>query len=154
MPCYTFRQGNIALLHVFKGYCAILFPKGALLHDAAGILVQQTKNTQAHRQVRFTSVQQIAELAATLEAYVYEAIEVEKLGLEVNFKATSECNMPEELQQKLLESPALTTAFESLTPGRQRAYLLYFAAPKQSKTRTAKVEKYRQSILDGKGLNA
>ena len=152
VPCYTFQQHNILLLHVFKDYCAVLFFKGALLNDANGILVQQTANVQATRQIRFTTVQEVVELEPVLKAYIYEAIEIEKAGLTVDFKKTTEFVIPEEFQQKLDETPALKTAFAALTPGRQRAYLLYFSAPKQSKTRESRVEKYRQHILDGKGL--
>ncbi|MBN9284830.1 MULTISPECIES: YdeI family protein [unclassified Flavobacterium] len=151
-PCYTFQKNNIVLLHVFKEYCAVLFFKGALLHNTDGILIQQTKNTQATRQIRFTSVQQITEQKTILKAYIYEAIEVENAGLEVRFKKTDEFTVPDEFQQKLNETPALKTAFEALTPGRQRAYLLYFAAPKQSKTRESRIEKYTPQILEGKGL--
>ena len=152
-PCYTFENSNIVLIHVFKEYCALLFFKGALLQDAEGILVQQTENVQAARQVRFTSVQQIVEREAVLKAYIYEAIEVERSGLKVALKKTAEFEMPEEFQQKLDEDDVLKTAFETLTPGRQRAYLLYFSGPKQSKTREARIEKCRQPILNGKGLN-
>jgi uncharacterized protein YdeI (YjbR/CyaY-like superfamily) len=152
-PCYTFEKKNIVLIHGFKEYCALLFNKGALLKDTQGILIQQTENVQAARQIRFTNVQQIIEMETILKAYVYEAIEVEKAGLEVNFKKSTEYIIPEELQNKFDELPALKTAFESLTPGRQRAYILYFSAPKQSKTRESRVEKYRQQILNGKGLN-
>jgi uncharacterized protein YdeI (YjbR/CyaY-like superfamily) len=153
VPCYTFEEKNILLLHVFKEYCALLFIKGALLNDAKGILIQQTKNTQAARQVRFTNVDEIVEMEPTLKAYIHEAIEVEKAGLEVDFKGTSEYVIPEEFQKKLDENPALKTAFEALTPGRQRAYLLYFSSAKQSKTRESRVEKYIPQILNGKGLN-
>lgn len=151
-PCYTFQKNNIVLLHVFKEYCAVLFFKGALLHNTDGILIQQTKNTQAARQIRFTNVQQITEQKTILKAYIYEAIEVENAGLEVRFKKTDEFTVPDEFQQKLNEIPALKMAFEALTPGRQRAYLLYFAAPKQSKTRESRIEKYTPQILEGKGL--
>ncbi|WP_286921937.1 YdeI/OmpD-associated family protein [Flavobacterium sp. UBA4197] len=151
-PCYTFQKNNIVLLHVFKEYCAVLFFKGALLHNTDGILIQQTKNTQAARQIRFTNVQQITEQKTILKAYIYEAIEVENAGLEVRFKKTDEFTVPDEFQQKLNEIPALKMAFEALTPGRQRAYLLYFAAPKQSKTRESRIEKYTSQILEGKGL--
>jgi uncharacterized protein YdeI (YjbR/CyaY-like superfamily) len=153
VPSYTLEESNIVLLHVFKDYCAILFFKGALLKDASGILVQQTKNTQAARQIRFTSVEQIAKMKARLKAYIVEAINVEKAGLKVDFKATSEFEMPEEFQNRLDESAALKNAFFALTPGRQRAYLLHFSAAKQSKTRHARVEKYAQQILAGKGLD-
>jgi uncharacterized protein YdeI (YjbR/CyaY-like superfamily) len=153
VPCYTFQKSNIVLIHVFKEYCALLFFKGALLNDAKGILVQQTENVQAARQVRFTSVKEIVKLLPTLKAYIYEAIEVEKAGLKVDFKKTGEFTVPEEFQNKLDEIPALKTAFDALTPGRQKAYLLHFAAPKQSKTREARVEKCMQQILEGQGLN-
>ena len=152
VPCYTFQNSNIVLIHVFKEYCALLFIKGALLKDAKGILIQQTENTQAARQIRFNNAQEIVEMEPILKVYINEAIEVEKAGLEVDFKKTSEFNIPEEFQKKLDENPALKTAFESLTPGRQRAYILYFSAAKQSKTRESRVEKYMQQILDGKGL--
>jgi uncharacterized protein YdeI (YjbR/CyaY-like superfamily) len=152
-PCYTYDEANIVLIHGFKEYCALLFMKGALLNDADGILIQQTENVQAARQIRFTSVRQIVEMEPILKAYIYEAIEVEKAGLKVNLKKTTEFNMPEEFQTKLEENPALKVAFESLTPGRQRAYLLHFSAPKQSKTREARIEKNLQQILNGKGLN-
>ncbi len=152
-PCYTFEKKNIVLIHGFKEYCALLFHKGALLQDAHGILIQQTENVQAARQIRFTNVQEIVEMETILKAYIYEAIEVEKAGLEVNFKKNTEFIIPEELQNKFDEIPALKTAFEALTPGRQRAYILYFSQPKQSKTRESRVEKYMQQILNGKGLN-
>jgi uncharacterized protein YdeI (YjbR/CyaY-like superfamily) len=153
VPCYTFQKSNIVLIHVFKEYCALLFFKGALLNDANGILIKQTKNTQAARQIRFTNVREIVEMETILKAYIYEAIEVEKAGLKVNFKKTTEFIIPEEFQNKLDEIPALKTAFDALTPGRQRAYILYFSAPKQSKTRESRVEKCMQQILNGKGLN-
>jgi uncharacterized protein YdeI (YjbR/CyaY-like superfamily) len=152
-PCYTFQNSNIVLIHEFKEYCALLFLKGALLKDAAGILIQQTKNTQAARQIRFTHVDEIVEMEPILKAYIQEAIEVEKAGLEVEFKETNEFIIPEEFQNKLDENPGLKTAFEALTPGRQREYLLYFSGAKQAKTREARVKKYMQKILDGKGLN-
>jgi len=152
-PCYTFEKSNIVLIHGFKEYCALLFFKGALLKDAKGILIQQTKNVQAARQIRFTSAREIAKMKTDLKAYIHEAMEVEKSGLIVNFKKTAEFGVPEEFQIKLDESPALKTAFHALTPGRQRAYILYFSAPKQSQTRTARVEKCTNWILKGKGLN-
>lgn len=152
-PCYTFENKNIVLIHGFKEYCALLFHKGALLQDANKILIQQTENVQAARQIRFTNVQEIVEMETILKAYIYEAIEVEKAGLEVNFKKNTEYIIPEEFQNKLDEIPALKTAFDALTPGRQRAYLLHFSAPKQSKTRESRVEKCMQQILNGKGLN-
>ncbi len=153
VPCYTFLKSNMVLIHVFKEYCALLFFKGALLRDTNGILIQQTKNVQAGRQIRFTNVKEIVKMKAILKAYIYEAIEVEKAGLKVNFKKTTEFTIPEEFQNKLDETPDLKTAFEALTPGRQRAYSLYFSAPKQSKTRESRVEKCMQQILNGKGLN-
>lgn len=152
-PCYTFQDSNIVLIHVFKEYCAVLFFKGALLNDAHGMLVQQSKHTQATRQMRFTNVKEIVEAKAILKAYVYEAIEVEKAGLKVKFKAASEFAVPEEFQNRLDKLPALKKAFNALTPGRQRGYLLYFAGAKQSKTRESRVEKYTEKILDGKGLD-
>jgi len=152
-PCYTFQNKNIVIIHGFKEYCALLFHKGALLPDPYGILIQQTDNVQAARQIRFTNVQEIVEMESILKAYIREAIEVEKAGLEVNFKKSEEFAVPEEFQNKCDEFPALKAAFEALTPGRQRAYLLFFAQPKQSKTRESRVEKYMQQILDGKGLN-
>jgi uncharacterized protein YdeI (YjbR/CyaY-like superfamily) len=152
-PCYTFQESNIALIHGFKEYCAILFIKGSLLKDPNGILVQQTENVQAGRQIRFKSAQEIVEMEDTLKVYVREAIEIEKAGLEVNFKKTTEFIIPGEFQNKLDENLALKTAFEALTPGRQRAYIFYFSAPKQSKTRVSRIEKCIQQILSGKGLN-
>ena len=153
VPCYTFEKGNIVLIHGFKEYCAILFIKGALLHDAHGILIRQTENVQAARQIRFTNVREIVAMESILRAYINEAIEVEKAGLEVDFKKNTEFIIPEEFQNKFDESPAIKTAFEALTPGRQRAYILYFSQPKQSKTRESRVEKCMQQILSGKGLN-
>jgi len=153
VPCYTFEKRNIVLIHGFKEYCALLFFKGALLKDPKGILIQQTKNVQSGRQIRFTSVREIVKMKPILKAYIYEAIEVEKAGLKVNFKKTTEFIIPEEFQDKLDEIPALKTAFDALTPGRQRAYVLYFSAPKQSKTREARIGKFMQQILSGKGLN-
>jgi uncharacterized protein YdeI (YjbR/CyaY-like superfamily) len=152
VPGYTFQKTNVVLIHVFKEYCALLFCKGALLKDAKGILIQQTKNVQAARQIRFTNVREIVERKAILKAYIDEAIEVEKAGLKVNYKPTSQFIIPEEFQRELDGSPALKTAFNALTPGRQRGYLLYFAAPKQSKTRESRVEKCKPQILKGKGL--
>ena len=152
-PCYTFQKRNIVLIHGFKEYCALLFFKGALLNDAHGVLVQQTKNVQAARQIRFTNVRQIVKMERILKAYIYEAIEVEKAGLKVNLKKTKEFKIPEEFQKTLDRIPALKTAFKALTPGRQRGYILYFSAPKQAKTRESRVEKCMQQILNGKGLN-
>lgn len=152
-PCYTLDGSNVVLMHGFKEYCALLFVKGALLKDAKGIFVTQTENTQSARQIRFTNAGEITKMKAVLKAYIREAMEVEKAGLKVNFKKTSEFVIPEEFQIKLDKSSALKTAFEALTPGRQRAYILHFSAPKQSKTREARVEKSRKQILNGKGLN-
>lgn len=156
-PCYTLQKSNIVLIHGFKEYCALLFMKGALLKDAKGILIQQTKNVQAARQVRFTSVHQIIKMESVLKAYIKEAIKVQKAGLEVvpiaiGMKKTKEFNMPEEFKNVLEDMPELKTAFKALTPGRQRGYLLYFSAAKQSKTREARIEKYIEQILNGKGL--
>lgn len=151
-PCYTLDNKNILLIHGFKEYCAILFHKGALLNDAKGILIQQTENVQAARQIRVTNVQEIVEMETILKDYIYEAIEVEKAGLEVNLKEHSEYKIPEELQHKFNEMPALKTAFEDLTPGRQRQYIFYFSEAKQSKTRVSRVEKYIPKILEGQGL--
>jgi uncharacterized protein YdeI (YjbR/CyaY-like superfamily) len=153
VPCYTFQKSNIVLIHGFKDYCAILFIKGSLLQDPHGILIQQTENVQAGRQVRFTSIREIVELEPILKTYVFEAVEVEKAGLEVSFKKHAEYTIPEELQQKFDEIPALKAAFEALTPGRQRGYMLHFSSPKQSKTRESRVEKYMQHILNGKGMD-
>ncbi|GIN16955.1 YdeI/OmpD-associated family protein [Shouchella clausii] len=150
-PCYTFENKNIVLIHGFKDYCALLFHKGALLKDAHGILIQQTENVQAARQIRFTNIEEIIEKELILKDYIDEAIAVEKAGLKVNQDNTN-LNIPEELQNKFDEMPALKTAFEALTPGRQRAYILYFSGAKQPKTRAARVEKYVQKILDGLGL--
>ena len=152
-PCYTFQKSNIVLIHGFKEYCALLFFKGALLNDANGILIQQTENVQAARQIRFTNVREIVKMKTILKAYIYEAIEVEKAGLKVNFKKTIEFIIPEEFQKNLDKNPVLKTAFDALTPGRQRGYLFYFSQPKQSKTRESRVKKCMQQILNGKGLN-
>jgi uncharacterized protein YdeI (YjbR/CyaY-like superfamily) len=152
-PCYTFENRNIVLIHGFKEYCAMLFFKGALLADANGILIQQTENVQSARQMRFTNVRDIVKVERTLKAYVYEAIEVERAGLQVKYKKTKDFKIPEEFQIKLDKMPALKTAFDGLTPGRQRAYIFHFSQPKQSKTRAARVEKYLKQILNGKGLD-
>ena len=159
-PCYTFetslagrQESNIVLMHGFKEYCALLFFKGALLKDPHGILIQQTKNVQAARQIRFTNVEEIIKMKPILKAYIKEAIKVEKAGVKVPLKKTSEFKMPEEYKNVLDRTPALKKAFYKLTPGRQRGYLLYFSAPKQSKTRESRVEKCMQQILNGKGLN-
>ena len=153
VPCYTFEKNNIVLIHVFKEYCALLFFKGALLKDAKGILIQQTENVQAARQIRFTNVKEIVKMSPILKAYIKQAIEVEKAGLKVEFKKTAAYNISAEFKNKLTTTPALKTAFYALTPGRQRAYMLHFSAPKQSKTREARIEKCTQQILKGKGLN-
>jgi len=151
-PCYTLEGKNVVLIHGFKEYCALLFFKGALMKDPEGILVQQTENVQAGRQIRFTSIREIAAMKSVLKAYIGEAIEVEKAGLKVKLKKTSDFPVPEEFQEKLDENPALEKAFKRLTPGRQRAYLFYFSSAKQSKTRVARIEKSVQKILDGKGM--
>ncbi|HYF67216.1 MAG TPA: YdeI family protein [Ohtaekwangia sp.] len=151
-PCYTFNKSNIVLIHGFKEYCALLFFKGALLKDPKGILIQQTKNVQAARQIRFTNVQEIVKMKATLKAYIYEAIELEEAGIKVPLKKATEYPVPEEFQRKLNKSAALKKAFYALTPGRQRGYLLYFSQAKQSTTRESRVEKYVPEILKGKGL--
>lgn len=152
-PCYTHEGKNVVLIHGFKEYCALLFHKGALLKDPHGILIQQSEHSQVTRQIRFTRVQEIMDREAILKEYIKEAIEVEKAGLKVDFKKTNEYTIPQELQEKFDEMPALKTAFEALTPGRQRAYLLYFYRAKQSKTRKSRIERYVQHILDGKGMN-
>ena len=152
-PCYSFQKSNIVLIHGFKEYCALLFLKGVLLHDANGILIKQTENVQAGRQIRFTNVQEIVAMETILRTYIYEAIEVEKAGLKVKFKKNAEFIIPEEFQIKLDKKPALKTAFNALTPGRQRAYILHFSAPKQSKTRQTRVEKCVPQILNGQGLD-
>jgi uncharacterized protein YdeI (YjbR/CyaY-like superfamily) len=151
-PCYSFQKSNIVLMHGFKEYCALLIFKGALLKDTRGILIQQTENVQAGRQIRFTDVQEIVELEPVIKAYINEAIEVEKAGLKVEYKKTTDFSKSEEFQKRLAEDPALKAAFDGLTPGRQREYYLYFSAPKQAKTREARVEKCIPQILDGKGL--
>jgi uncharacterized protein YdeI (YjbR/CyaY-like superfamily) len=151
-PCYSFQKSNIVIIQGFKEFCALLFCKGALLNDANGILEKPGENTQAARRIPFTNVREIVEMEPILKAYIHEAIEAEKAGLKVNFKKNPE-PIPEELQNKLDEMPALKTAFDALTPGRQRAYILYFSAPKQSKTRESRIEKCMRQILNGKGLN-
>jgi uncharacterized protein YdeI (YjbR/CyaY-like superfamily) len=150
-PCYRYQESNIVLIHGFKDYCALLFFKGALLKDPTGILIQQTENVQAARQIRFTNVRDVVKMRPILKAYIKEA--KEKAGLEVSYKKTLEFAVPEEFENRLVESPALKKAFDALTPGRQRGYLLYFSAAKQSKTRGARVEKCVPQILNGKGLN-
>ena len=152
-PSYSLDGANIVLIHGFKEYCALLFFKGALLKDPKGVLIQQTENVQAARQIRFTNAQEIVQMASALKAYIQKAIEVEKAGLKVDYKKTSEFKVPEEFQNKLNESPTLKTAFNALTPGRQRGYLLYFSSAKQSTTRSTRIEKYMKQILQGKGLD-
>lgn len=152
-PCYTYEGKNIFLIHGFKEYCALLFFKGALMKDAENILIQQTENVQAAKQIRFTNVQQIIDLEHVLNNYIFEAVEIEESGVKVEMKKTNEFKIPEEFAQKLNENPELQKAFEALTPGRQRAYLLYFSSAKQSKTRISRIEKYIPEILNGKGLN-
>lgn len=153
VPCYTAGKGNVVLIHAFKDYCAMLFVKGALLTDPEGILVQQTENVQGGRQIRFSALRDIVATERTLKAYVHEAVEIEKAGLKVALKNVADFDMPEEFGKKLDEMPALRTAFEALTPGRQRAYLLHFGSARQAKTREARIEKYIPYILDGKGMD-
>ncbi|HWA33134.1 MAG TPA: YdeI/OmpD-associated family protein [Cyclobacteriaceae bacterium] len=151
-PCYTFEGANVVLIHTFKEYCALLFFKGALLKDPKKILIQQTKNVQAARQIRFTNLKEVEKLKASLKTYIYNAIKAEESGLKVKLKKTTEFEMPEEFRKKLSKNSALKKAFYALTPGRQRGYLLYFSSAKQEKTRQARIEKYTKQILDGKGL--
>jgi len=151
-PCYTYNKSNIVLIHGFKDYCALLFMKGALLKDAKKILIQQTENVQSARQIRFTSVQEITKLKATIKTYVYEAVKLEESGAKVELKKTKEFPMPEEFKARLNKSAALKKAFNALTPGRQRGYLLYFSSAKQAKTREQRIDKYATHILNGKGL--
>lgn len=152
-PCYALDGKNVALLHGFKEYCAILFHKGALLKDPKGVLVQQTKNVQSARQIRFTNVADVTKLAKTVKAYVKEAVANERAGLQVAKKGTSDFEMPEELRAELAADPDLKEAFTKLTPGRQRAYLLHFGEAKLAKTRAARVEKHIPRILEGLGLD-
>jgi len=152
-PCYTYESSNVVLIHVFKEYCAVLFFKGALLADPDGILIQQTENVQAARQVRFTNIKEVKERERILKTYIYEAIEVERAGLQVKLKKTKDFKIPEEFQTKLDKMPSLKKAFAALTPGRQRGYIFHFSQPKLSKTREARVEKYLKQILSGKGLD-
>jgi Uncharacterized protein conserved in bacteria len=152
-PCYTYGKANIVLIHVFKKYCALLFFKGALLNDPHNLLIQQTPNVQAARQLRFISTKEIATQADIIKAYIYEAIEVERSGLKVTLKKTEDYPIPEVFQKKLAAMPHLKKAFESLTPGRQRAYLFYFSQPKQLKTQETRIEKCIPKILEGKGLH-
>lgn len=153
VPCYTYKDQNVLLIHGFKAYCALLFHKGVLLQDTEEILVQQTKNVQSARQLRFRKVQDIKDLEATIKTYVYEAIELEKAGLKVEYKKTSEFDIPEEFQIKLAKDGTLKSAFNALTPGRQRGYLLYFSSAKQSGTKESRIEKSIPKIKNGQGLN-
>lgn len=153
VPCYMHQKSNIVLIHSFKEYCALLFFKGALLKDTDDILIQQSANVQAARQIRFTNLQEIIDLKSVLKTYIFEAVEIEKAGLKVHLKKTAEFPVSDEFQQKLDENPDLKKAFEALTPGRQRAYLLHFSQPKQAKTRESRVEKCIPLIFEGKGLN-
>jgi uncharacterized protein YdeI (YjbR/CyaY-like superfamily) len=152
-PCYTQQKNNVVLIHGFKNYCALLFMQGALLKDPKNILIQQTENVQSARQIRFTNMEEILKNKSTIKAYIKEAIAIDKAGLKMELKKTTEYKIPEEFQHVLNDMPELKTAFEALTPGRQRGYLLYFSAAKQVKTREARIEKYLQQILDGKGLD-
>lgn len=152
-PCYALNGSNVFLIHGFKEYCALLFMKGALLGDPENILIQQTENVQAARQIRFTNLQQIIDMESVLKSYIQNAIDVEAAGLKVEVKRDKEFPIPEELQTRFDELPAFKEAFEALTPGRQRAYLLYFGSPKQSKTRVSRIDKYQEQIFDGLGLN-
>jgi uncharacterized protein YdeI (YjbR/CyaY-like superfamily) len=153
VPCYTYRDGNVVLIHGFNDYCAFLFHKGALLKDDEKLLLQQTENVQAARQIRFKNLSEITERRQSLKAYIFEATEVEKAGLKVAMKTTKEYNVPEEFQTVLDKAPDLRAAFENLTPGRQRGYLLYFSSAKQSKTRQARVDNSIGKILQGKGID-
>ncbi|MGN6532543.1 MAG: YdeI/OmpD-associated family protein [Ginsengibacter sp.] len=153
VPCYTFQKKNVVLIHGFKEYCALLFFKGVLLKDPKTILIQQTENVQSARQVRFTNIEQIIEMEPILKTYIFEAIEVEKAGLKVPLKRTSDYSIPEEFQIKIDANKELKSAFEALTPGRQKAYIFYFSQPKLSKTREARIEKYITNILKGKGID-
>jgi uncharacterized protein YdeI (YjbR/CyaY-like superfamily) len=153
VPCYTFEDKNVVLIHGFKEYCALLFIKGVLLKDEKGILIQQTENVQSGRQVRFTNIREIVELEPSLTAYIYEAVEVERTGMKVPLKKATEFPIADEFQKQLDENSELESTFYALTPGRQRAYLLYFSAPKQSTTRESRIEKCIPQILNGKGLN-
>lgn len=153
VPCYTFQDKNVVLIHVFKEYCALLFVKGALLKDPDGILVQQTENVQSARQIRFTTAEEVSKQRAAIKAYIYEAVEVEEAGLTVKLKTTEDYKVPDELSNELERDPSLKEAFEALTPGRQRAYIYNISQAKQAKTRQARVEKYIPQIMAGKGLD-
>lgn len=150
-PCYTLQNSNIVLIHGFKEYCALLFFKGALIKDPEGILIQQTKNVQSGRQIRFTSADQITDMEPVIKAYIHEAIKVEQAGLKVEMKKTEDYEVPQELQERLDNDPGFKTAFQALTPGRQRGYIFYFSQPKQAKTRIARIEKFVPHIMEGKG---
>ena len=152
-PCYMFGKSNIVLIHTFKEYCAVLFFKGALLKDTKGVLIQQTENVQSARQMRFTSLKEVDKMKATLKAYIFEAVEIEEAGLKVQLKKPAEFKMADEFKTRLAEKPALKKAFEALTPGRQKGYLLHFSSAKQAKTREARIEKSIPQIMDGKGLD-
>ena len=152
-PCYSYQKNNIAILCAFKNYCGIGFFKGALLSDTDKILIKPGEHTQSGRQIRFTSLKEIIKAERLIKTYIFEAVEIEKAGLKIEFKKTEEYSVPEEFQKKLNEMPALNSAFKKLTPGRQKAYLLYFSAPKQSKTRLTRIEKYTPQIINGKGFN-
>ena len=151
-PCYTSQGKNVVILQEFKNYCAIMFIKGALLADMDKVLVKITENVQSDRQIRFTNLNEVSDLKDTIKRYIFETIEIEKLGLKVEMKKTSDYEVPEELETKFQESPEYKTAFEKLTPGRQKGYLLHFAQAKQSKTRTTRIEQATNRILQGKGL--
>jgi len=153
VPCYTYEGSNVVMIHGFKEYCAILFVKGSLLKDPENVIIQQTVNVQAARQVRFTNINEVESLAPILREYVLEAIEIEKSGAAVDYKKNTDFDIPAELQSKFEEMPLLKTAFSELTPGRQRGYILHFSQPKQSKTRVARIENSMQKIMEGKGLN-
>lgn len=152
-PCYTFQGKNLVLIHGFKGYCALLFHKGALLKDPEGVLIQQTKNVQAARQIRFRQVEEIARLKPAIQDYIREAIELEQSGKQVEMKKVEDYPMPVEFRELLGKDEIFTEAFRALTPGRQKAYLFYFNQAKQAKTREARIEKYYQQILEGKGID-
>jgi uncharacterized protein YdeI (YjbR/CyaY-like superfamily) len=152
-PCYTYRDNNVVLIHGFKDYCALLFFKGVLIHDKKGILIQQTENVQDRRQMRFTNAAEIEKLKAVIKEYVKEAIKIEQSGLQVQFKKTADFQMPEEFKKQLESNGKLKLAFEKLTPGRQRGYLLHFSSAKQPKTRESRIEKYLPKILEGKGID-
>lgn len=152
-PCYTFQGKNIVLIHGFKEYCALLFHKGALIKDTKGVLIQQTENVQSARQIRFTNTEQIIALRSIIKDYIKEAVEIEKSGKKVDMKKVADYPVPEEFQRTLDEDKALHKAFYSLTPGRQKGYLFYFNQARQTKTREARIEKYYQRILDGKGID-